>query len=81
MRTTLDIDDDVLKAAKELGRRRHETVGKVISSLARKSLGSHDDPVGMVHESREFYGFKPLPKAAGKIVTNELIDRLREATL
>ncbi len=81
MRTTLDIDDDVLKAAKDLGRRRHETAGKVISCLAREALGSHADPVGMVHEPREFYGFKPLPKAPGKIVTNSLIDRLREASL
>jgi hypothetical protein len=81
MRTTLNIDDDVLQAAKELGRRRHETAGKVISSLARKSLGSRSDPNGMVREPEEFYGFKPLPKAQGKIVTNALIDRLREASL
>jgi len=80
MRTTRGIDDDVLEAAKKLGRRRHETVGKVISSIARKSLGSHADPVGMMHEPRELYGFKPLPKVPGKIVTNALIDRLREAT-
>lgn len=78
MRTTLDIDDDVLQAAKELGRRKNETAGHVISSLARQALTSSVSPDGMVREPQEFYGFKPLPKAPGKLVTNALIDRLRE---
>ena len=38
MRTTLDIDDDVLEAAKERARREHTTAGKVISDLARNAL-------------------------------------------
>lgn len=39
MRTTLDIDDDVLLAAKELAEVQKSTVGKVLSDLARKALG------------------------------------------
>ncbi|MBU4460694.1 MAG: antitoxin [Verrucomicrobia bacterium] len=78
MRTTLDIDDDVLQAARELGRRRRATAGNVISSLARQALTSTYDAAGVVRESEEFYGFKPLPKVPGKIVTNAMIDRLRE---
>jgi hypothetical protein len=38
MRTTLDIDDDVLQAAKELAEARQSTAGKVLSELARKGL-------------------------------------------
>ena len=38
MRTTLDVDDDVLKAAKEMAAKRGTTVGKVLSDLARKAL-------------------------------------------
>jgi hypothetical protein len=38
MRTTLDIDDDVLQVAKELAARRHTTAGKVLSDLARRAL-------------------------------------------
>jgi hypothetical protein len=38
MRTTLDIDDDVLQAAKELGGMRKKTAGQIISELARKAL-------------------------------------------
>jgi hypothetical protein len=38
MRTTLDIDEDVLQAAKELATARRTTAGKVLSELARKAL-------------------------------------------
>ena len=38
MRTTLDLDDDVLLAVKELALFRGSTAGKVLSDLARKAL-------------------------------------------
>ena len=38
MRTTLDIDEDVLLAAKEHAARERRSLGAVISSLARESL-------------------------------------------
>lgn len=38
MRTTLEIDDDVLNAAKELAALRKTTAGKVLSDLARRGL-------------------------------------------
>jgi hypothetical protein len=38
MRTTVDIDDDVLTAAKAIARQRNQTIGKVVSELARNSL-------------------------------------------
>ena len=38
MRTTLDIDDDVLQAAKEIAVSRNSTTGKVLSYLARRGL-------------------------------------------
>ncbi len=38
MRTTLDIDDDVLQAAKELGEFYGKTAGQMRSDLARKGL-------------------------------------------
>jgi hypothetical protein len=45
MRTTLDIDEDVLLAAKELAEAQKSTAGKVLSELARKALGSSRKPV------------------------------------
>lgn len=38
MRTTLELDDDVLQAAKELAALRGTTAGKIVSELARKGL-------------------------------------------
>ena len=38
MRTTLDIDDDVLQAAKELASAHRVTAGQMLSELARRAL-------------------------------------------
>jgi len=38
MRTTLDIDDDVLQAAKERAAVQKKTAGQVLSELAREAL-------------------------------------------
>src|SRR5437763_564079 len=38
MRTTLDIDSDVLQGAKELAEHRRTTAGKILSELARNGL-------------------------------------------
>lgn len=38
MRTTLDIDDDVLRAVKKLARVRQRTLDEVLSELLRKGL-------------------------------------------
>jgi len=38
MRTTLNIDDDVLRAAKEIAKLRGNTAGAILSELARESL-------------------------------------------
>ena len=38
MRTTLDIDDDVVAAARELAATQRRSLGSVISELARRGL-------------------------------------------
>jgi hypothetical protein len=38
VRTTLDLDEDVLDAARELARARRTSLGSVISALARAGL-------------------------------------------
>lgn len=75
MRTTLDIDDDILMAAKELARAAHKTAGQVISELVRKSLTA--TPIYMVEEPKATYGIRPFPRRGG-IVTNEMINKIRE---
>jgi hypothetical protein len=80
MRTTLDIDDDVLHAAKDLARREHTSAGAVISRLARDALtGRSRAPQAVAAKPRRgVAGFRPFP-SRGTVVTNEAIDTLRDA--
>jgi hypothetical protein len=71
MRTTIDIDNDVLQAAKEIAAARRETTGKVIAGLARTALSRAAGNSGFVVKD----GFPVLNKQGG-IVTNELVERL-----
>jgi len=75
MRTTLDIDDDVLMAAKELAKAADKTAGKVISDLARKAMTTV--PTYAAQEPQAFYGIRPLPHRGG-IVTSEMVRRLMD---
>jgi hypothetical protein len=75
MRTTLDIEDDVLYAVKDLARRQSKTVGAVLSGLARRALTQA--PESATREPASFYGFRPLPRRGG-VISNELVNRLRE---
>jgi len=78
MRTTLDIDDDVLRAAKEVARKQGLTAGEVISRLARTGLSTPPSPSGAGEQRpRSVLGFRPFPRRGG-VVTDDLIDRLRE---
>jgi hypothetical protein len=84
MRTTLDIADDVLFAAKEIAQREKKSIGQVISDLARKAFAVGAYPpqtvqaVPQVSERLAQYGIQPLP-SRGAVISNELIERLRDA--
>lgn len=75
MRTTVDLDEDVLLAVKHRARAEHRSAGAVLSELARQALTTSPPTSG-----ESFLGFRPLPKRGG-VVTNELIDQLREEEL
>ena len=76
MRTTLEIADDVLQAVKERASREERSMGAVLSDLARSALTA--EPEGRSQKRRApIHGFAPLPSRRG-IVTNELIDHLRQ---
>ena len=80
MRTTLNIDDDLLAAAKELARCERSTIGQVVSRLVRGSLiGAEAQSV--VHRSRRcsVAGFEPFPARAGVITTNEHVNAFRDS--
>ncbi|MDO8812987.1 MAG: hypothetical protein Q7J38_13305 [Gallionella sp.] len=81
MRTTLDIDEDVLAAAKELGRSQNLSAGQVVSQLLRKVLTGQIGRTTALAEQTSvspiIAGFRPFP-AGQAIVTNEAVNRLRE---
>jgi len=73
MRTTLDIDEDVLECAKDLAARRRTTAGRVLSELARSALTPRDRAV------RKRNGVPLLPRQRGaRLVTPEVVNRLRD---
>jgi Arc/MetJ family transcription regulator len=72
VRTTVNLDDDVLLAVQKRARREGRGVGEVLSELVRRALTD-----GLANQ-REVgcHGFHPLPRR-GRPVSNALINRLR----
>lgn len=75
MRTTIDIEDDVLAAAKELARMQNVSAGQIVSKLLRNALAGEAAQDGL--ETRQIGGFRPFP-ARNSIVTNDKVDQLRD---
>ena len=74
MRTTLDLEEDVLLAAKEIARQRGITVGKVMSDLARQALMR--EACGTTKNGLPIFPIQP----EAKVVTMELVNQLRDQT-
>jgi hypothetical protein len=85
MRTTLDIDEDVLFAAKDIARRDQKTLGQIISAWGRMALqpglrqspelGAKDatptnDPVAQAFSAM---GFQPFEGKPGVVVTIDIL--------
>jgi hypothetical protein len=75
MRTTLDIEEDVLQAAKELAQREGTTAGRVISNLARRGLTQPSEKLSFHPSVR---GGVPLLGSRGEVVTLERIRKLMD---
>ena len=73
MRTTLDIDDDVLQATKEIAAGRGVTAGSVVSELIRKAL----QPAARSASLRN--GVPLLSRRAGApVMTMKRVNELRD---
>lgn len=81
MRTTLDIDDDVLAAAKELSRQNGCSAGHMVSVLLRRALagGAAADQHPAAPGKPAVAGFRPF-RTRGSPVTNGAIDTLRDVS-
>jgi hypothetical protein len=73
MRTTLDLEPDVLQPAKEIAQLRGKTTGQVVSELLRKAL----QPARSTQRVRN--GVPLLTRRPGApILTMEMVNRLRD---
>ena len=78
MRTTLDIDEDVLLAAKEHAARERKSLGAVISALARESLRRPPAPARRRTAARQGGRFAVLPQRE-EVITLEHVRGLQDA--
>lgn len=73
MRTTLDLDTEVLIIVKEIAMQQHSSAGAVVSELLRRAL----QPTEVALEIRN--GIPLLPRRPnGPKITMELVNRLRD---
>lgn len=74
MRTTLDIDEDVLRAAKEIAGLRGKTAGQVVSELLRQAIQTPRTA------DRKMRNGVPLirRRAGAPVMTMALVNQLRD---
>jgi hypothetical protein len=72
MRTTLDIEDDILVAAKELAKHEGRTAGQVLSDLARKGLTAGSPKKFTVRDG------VPVFPSRGEVITMEKIQQIMD---
>ncbi|MEK9812223.1 MAG: hypothetical protein VW440_04165 [Bordetella sp.] len=91
MRTTVDLDEDVLVAAKALSRAQRRTLGQVLSEAARKGIlqGGQGSPLAHSKKSEGLnagsasaqlarLGVHPFPYTGGPLATNQLVNQIRD---
>ena len=76
MRTTLNIDTELLVAAKELAERERKTAGQVVSELLRQALRARA-ALRQTSSGRGIHGFLPVASRGG-VVTNKHVNQLRD---
>ncbi len=76
MRTTLDLDDDILAAVKSLAASQSTSAGRVASALIRKSL----TPKTAKRRYRNGVPLFTFPRQAGVVVTSEMVKKLQQET-
>ena len=73
MRTTVDLDEDILRVAKDIARDSDQTIGRVLSDLARRGL----KPPATKLKTRNGIPLL-MPKPGAKVITSEHVKELLE---
>ncbi len=79
MRTTLDIDPDVLETAKEIARKTRTTAGKVISDLARRGFYGAESTVTEPPGGYQDRNGVPVLPPTGSLVSESTIRKIRDS--
>lgn len=76
MRTTLDIENDALQAAREHAKAERTTIGKFVSKAVRYYVtgGDSDSKRKYIYKN----GVPVLPKRPGSVITMEHVQKLME---
>lgn len=74
MRTTLNIDEDMLGTAKALAEQSNKTVGEVVSELMRKGLSSSKKPLNQKRNGVPLF----TPTGGKSHLTIDQINKLRD---
>ena len=72
MRTTVDLDDRVLAAARARARTYRITLGQAISELALKGYEAEEAEAAVPGAEGEF---PMLPRVHGHVITDEMVER------
>lgn len=76
MRTTLDIDADVLQVAKELATKEKRSAGAVLSDLARRGFQASTHPPSRASETRN--GIRTLRSRGEQVTLSHVREILEE---
>lgn len=74
MRTTINLDDDVAEAARELADAEHRSLGQVISDLVRRGLAPGRERIGSERGFPVFEVDADAPVITGEMVRAALDD-------
>ncbi len=74
MRTTLEIDDDVMHAARELARLKNQGLGRAISDLARRGLMPEIAPTVELRDGIPVWTHGPGAVAVTSEMVRNLVD-------
>jgi hypothetical protein len=73
VRTTLEIDEDVLEAMKKIAAEQKTSVGRVLSDLSRQAIASDEG-----ERVRNGVPLLPPPPKGSPPLTIEMVNRLRD---
>ena len=72
VRTTLEIDDDLVQVARQLAQQRKTTMGQVVSQLVRKAMEPKNAP--RVRNGVLLFDVKPAARKPAMALVNRLRD-------